>query len=428
MDYALGWAASEDEKEPSMVGQLGSRVRRLGILTGGGDVPGLNAAIKAVVYRAEPANIEVIGIRAGWEGLTFLNRDMSVQDQTFSAEDNTTWERGYIRPLTRLRTRNIDRSGGTVLQSTRTSPLRVHVSLLPPHMHHFGTHLDPHDCADLTSEVVRNIEWLGLDGVVAIGGDGTLRFAAYLASQGVPVWAIPKTMDNDVPGTDYSIGFQTAISRAAESINRMRSTAGSHRETVIFRIFGRDAGFTALDTAIVTWADRCIIPEVPVDIDHLAELVLKDRRNPSLYSTIVMSEGANLGRPVPELDPPDIYGHRKKMNIAEFLSQELTRRMPEVRFLPVDLTYVLRSGEPDVYDKKLAIVYGNLVMSCIEQGTYGVMAAFRDGRYLITDMPTADIESRRVDPRDYNAARYRPNFERIHGDYIPYVPMNAIEA
>jgi 6-phosphofructokinase 1 len=408
-----------------MIGQLHGPVRRLGILTGGGDVPGLNAVIKAVVYRAEHANIEIIGIRAGWEGLTFLNRDLSVEQQTFSVEDRNTWERGYIRPLNRLRTRNIDRSGGTVLQSTRTSPVRVHVSILPSHMQALGRNLDAHDCVDLTDEVISNIEWLGLDGVVAIGGDGTLRFAAYLSSKGVPVWAIPKTMDNDVPGTEYAIGFQTAISRAAEGIGRMRSTAGSHRETVVFRIFGRDAGFTALETAFVTWADRCIIPEVPVDIDRLSELVMQDRSNPSLYSTIVMSEGANLGRPVPELDPPDIYGHRKKMNIAEFLTQELTRRIPHVRFLPVDLTYELRSGEPDVYDKRLAIVYGNLVMSSVEKGTHGVMAATREGHYILTDMPTAQGQSRRVNPQDYNATRYRPNFESIRGDYVPYLLAHA---
>lgn len=408
-----------------MMGQLRRPVRRLAILTGGGDVPGLNAAIKSVVYRAEPENIEIIGIRAGWEGLTFLNRELSVEQQLFNSDDRNTWERGYLRPLNRLRTRNIDRSGGTVLQSSRTSPMRVHVSLLPPHMEDYGRGLGQHDCVDLTGEVISNIEWLGLDGVIAIGGDGTLRFAAYLASKGVPVWAIPKTMDNDVPGTEYAIGFQTAINRAAEAINRIRSTAGSHRETVVFRIFGRDAGFTALETAFVSWADRCIIPEVPVDLDRLAELVLQDRINPSLYSTIVMSEGANLGRPVPELDPPDIYGHRKKMNIAEFLAQELTRRIPHVRFLPVDLTYELRSGEPDVYDKRLAIVYGNLIMSCVEQGMHGVMAAFREGNYVLTDMPTAQVESRRVDPHDYNESRYRPNFERIHGHYIPYLPSNA---
>ncbi|HET9495832.1 MAG TPA: 6-phosphofructokinase [Chloroflexia bacterium] len=408
-----------------MMGQLRRPVRRLGILTGGGDVPGLNAAIKAVVYRAEPANIEIIGIRAGWEGLAFLNRDLTFEQQTFNSEDRDTWERGYLRPLNRLRTRNIDRSGGTVLQSTRTSPLRVHVSILPPHLEQYALGLEPHDCVDLTDEVIQNVEWLGLDGVIAIGGDGTLRYASYLASKGVPVWAIPKTMDNDVPGTEYAIGFQTAINRAAESINRIRSTAGSHRETVVFRIFGRDAGFTALETAFVTWADRCIIPEVPVDLEHLSELVVLDRNNPSLYSIIVMSEGANLGRPVPELEPPDIYGHKKKMNIAEFLAQELTRRIPHVRFLPVDLTYELRSGEPDVYDKHLAIVYGNLIMSAVEQGTHGIMAAFREGRYVMTDIPTAQVESRRVDPHDYNVERYRPNFERIHGYYIPYLPIDA---
>jgi 6-phosphofructokinase 1 len=224
-------------------------------------------------------------------------------------------------------------------------------------------------------------------------------------------------MDNDVPGTEYCIGFQTAINRAAESIERIRSTAASHSETVLFRLFGRDAGFTALETAIATWADRVLIPEVPADVDKLAGLVERDRRNPLGSSVIVMSEGANLGTAVPEVGPPDAYGHRKKANVAEFLSGELGRRLQGVRFLPVDLTYILRSGDPDVYDKRMAIFYANLVMSLMEDGKDGVMAGYRSGEFIHTDIPSKDLQARRVDPAEYNADRYRPNFEHIRGPY-----------
>jgi 6-phosphofructokinase len=264
------------------------------------------------------------------------------------------------------------------------------------------------------------MSFLELDGLVVIGGDDTLSYGAVLAAKGVPVWGIPKTMDNDVPGTDYCIGFQTAISRAAEFISRIRSTAGSHRETVLFRMFGRDAGFTALEAAIVTWADRLLIPEVPADIDILAKLVIEDRRNPNNYSTIVLSEGANLmGLPVPEVGPPDAYGHRKKVNMAEYLADQLSARIEGVRFLPIDLTYFLRSGEPDACDKHMAIYYANLVMSFVAQGIDGVMAAHRDGEFISTDIPGKNFPARRVDPADYHETRYRPRFEHITGPYRP---------
>src|SRR5437660_12103204 len=208
-------------------------------------------------------------------------------------------------PLTRLNTRAIDREGGTILQSTRTNPARIRVGDLPPHLAAHGAGHAPDDRVDLTNEVLANIDFLELDGLVVIGGDDTLSYGAILGARGVSIWGIPKTMDNDVPGTDYCIGFQTAISRAAEFINRIRSTAESHSETVLFRMFGRDAGFTALETAIVTWADRLLIPEVPVDIDTLARRIAKDRRNPQNYSTVVLSEGANLCVPVHEIRQPD---------------------------------------------------------------------------------------------------------------------------
>ena len=394
-------------------------VRRIGVLTGGGDVPGLNAALKAIAYRAEPLGVEVLGLRAGWEGIAYLDRTRTLDALTFRPEDETTWRSGYLLPLDRRNTRTIDRAGGTVLQSTRTNPSKVKVADLPPHLAEYAEGRAPDEHVDLTQEVLANLEYLGLDGLVVIGGDDTLSYAARLHQEGVRVWGIPKTMDNDVPGTDYCIGFQTAINRASEFIERIRSTAGSHRETVLFRLFGRDAGFTALETAIVTWADRVLIPEVPADIDRLAGLISNDRRNPSGYSMVLMSEGANLGVPVPEVGAPDAYGHRKKANVAEFLAAELAARLPKVRFLPVDLTYILRSGEPDVFDKRMAIFYANLVMSLIEHGIHGVMAAHREGHFIYTAIPDKSIAARRVDPADYNPERYRHNFERIGGSYVP---------
>lgn len=402
-----------------MPGKISSPIRSLGVLTGGGDVPGLNAAIKALVYRAEPIDIRITGLRSGWEGITYLNRSKPRESLVFRPEDPDTWQSGYLMPLTRLNTRDIDRQGGTILQSTRTNPARTKVADLPPHLANLGAGHNPDERIDLTDEVLANLHFLELDGLVVIGGDDTLSYGATLATKGVPVWGIPKTMDNDVPGTDYCIGFQTAISRAAEFINRIRSTAESHSETILFRMFGRDAGFTALETATVTWTERLLIPEVPANIDTLAELIAQDRYNPHHYSTVVLSEGANLGVPVPEVGPADAYGHRKKENVAEFLAEQLTTRLPDVRFLPIDLTYFLRSGEPEVYDKHMAIYYANLIMSAVATGTSNVMAAHRNGTFIYTDIPGKNIPARRVDPADYHTERYRPRFENITGPYVP---------
>jgi 6-phosphofructokinase len=399
--------------------QTTRRTKRLGVLTGGGDVPGLNAAIKAIVYRADTLGYEVMGLRAGWQGISYLDRARGIDSLYFSDPDEATWEGGYLLPLNRLNTRDIDRAGGTILQSTRTNPAGIRVSDLPPHLHKYGEGRTADERVDLTREVLANIDFLGLDGLIVIGGDDTLSYASVLKKHGVPVWGIPKTMDNDVPGTDYCIGFQTAIHRAAESLDRIRSTAGSHRETILFRLFGRDAGFTALETAIAAWVDRVLIPEVPADIGRLAELIEHDRRNPAGYSLVVLSEGANLGVPVPEEGLPDAYGHRKKTNVAEFLAAELHNLLPNVRFLPVDLTYILRSGEPDVYDKRMAIFYANVVMGLVEKGVHGVMAGHRDGEFVYTDIPGKEYPPRRVDPADYNGMRYRPSFERITGVYKP---------
>src|SRR5437764_12216889 len=402
-----------------MPGHLSSPVRALGVLTGGGDVPGLNAAIKALVYSTEPLGIRIIGLREGWEGITYLDRSRGLDALIFHTEDPNTWDSNYVMPLNRLNTRTIDRQGGTCLQSTRTNPARVRVGDLPPHLASYGTGHAADDRVDLTDEVLANLSFLELDGLVVIGGDDTLSYGAVLTAKGVPIWGIPKTMDNDVPGTDYCIGFQTAINRAAEFINRVRSTAGSHSETILFRLFGRDAGFTAFETAVATWTDRLLIPEVAADIDTLAKLVVKDRRNPNNYSIVLLSEGANFGIPVPEVGLPDAYGHRKKANVAEFLADQLTQRLPGIRFLPIDLTYFLRSGEPDVYDKHMAIYYANLIMSLVESGLHGLLGSYRNGAFICTDIPGKDLPANRVNHEDYHSTRYRPRFERITGPYKP---------
>lgn len=404
-----------------MPGKIQRPIRSLGVFTGGGDVPGLNAAIKALAYRAETMGIHLMGLREGWRGITYLNRSHSIESQVYNFEVPVTWQEGYLMPLHRLNTRTIDRQGGTILQSSRTNPAKVQVSELPTHLKSYAKDRAPDDRVDLTAEVLANIDFLKLDGLVVIGGDDTLSYGAILAAKGVPIWGIPKTMDNDVPGTDYCIGFQTAINRAEEFINRIRSTAGSHSETILFRLFGRDAGFTAFETAVATWADRLLIPEVAANIDILANLIVEDRQNPHNYSTVVLSEGANFGIPVPEVGLADAYGHRKKANVAEFLADQLTQRLPSIRFLPIDLTYFLRSGEPDVYDKHMAIYYANLIMSMVESGTYAVMAAHRNGTFICTDIPGKDLHARRVNPEDYHSTRYRPRFERITGSYKPQI-------
>src|SRR5258708_6476969 len=404
-----------------MPGRISKPISSIGVLTGGGDVPGLNVAIKALVYRAENMGIRVMGLRAGWEGITYLDRARGLYHHIFRNDYPYTWKSGFLMALKRLNTRNIDRQGGTILQSSRTNPANTRVSDLPPNLQAYAEGRQSDERVDLTGEVLANLEFLELDDLVAIGGDDTLSYGARLSAEGYPVWAIPKTMDNDVPGTDYCIGFQTAISRAAEFINRIRSTVGSHRQTVLFRLFGRDAGFTALETATVTWADRLVIPEVPIDIDTLADLVIQDRLNPESYSVIVLSEGANLGMSVPTIGEADAYGHKKKTNVAEFLGDQLAQRIAGVRFLPIDLTYFLRSGEPEVYDKHMAIYYANVIMSAVEQGMSGVMAAHRNGDFICTDIPSKDLPPRRVDPADYHPTRYRPRFERISGPYCPQV-------
>jgi 6-phosphofructokinase len=373
---------------------------RIGILTGGGDVPGLNAVIKSVVYQTTDMDYEVIGIRRGWEGLTHLKQGPQLDSE-------------YVGILDRNNTRGIDRTGGTVLHTSRTNPPKMRRAGLPKHLppKKLESLRVSDEVYDLTPLVLENIEYLRLDCLIAIGGDDTLSFAKRLDSKGVRVIGIPKTMDNDVQGTEYCIGFSTAISRAKEAITRQRTTLGSHERIGIFRIFGRDAGFTALYTAYVT-AGRCVIPEVEFDLDRLIEILLEDKRNnPSRYAFVIASEGAVWqGHSVEEYGEADAYGHKKKVDIGHALGEEIRRRTGE-EVMVSDLTYDLRSGDPDALDQIVAITFANVAVDLIRGEVYGRLTAVRDGKYTHVPLPDPKLGARTLDiPKMYNATRYRPHY------------------
>jgi ATP-dependent phosphofructokinase / diphosphate-dependent phosphofructokinase len=371
---------------------------KIGILTGGGDVPGLNPVIKSVVYGASEIRRPVIGIRRGWAGLTYMT----------SADDHN-----YISHLTRDNTRTIDRSGGTVLHTSRTNPRKVLEGKLPTHLPKDQLKKLPFDgkTYDLTSIVLSNLEKLGIGCLVAIGGDDTLSFASVLSAAGFPVIAIPKTMDNDVQGTEYCIGFSTAVTRAKQSITRQRTTVGSHERIGIFRIFGRDAGFTALYTAYVT-STRCLIPEHPFEIDRICGLLMEDKaNNPSNYALVVVSEGAiwTQGK-VEEYGEADAFGHRKKVDIGAALAEEIQKRTGQETLIS-DLTYDLRSGEPDSIDQIAAITFANIAVELIRDRITGRMIAVQKGCYTHTPIPDVRLGARKVDVATlYNTDRYRPNY------------------
>ena len=361
----------------------------IGILTGGGDVPGLNPVIKSVVYRATEMGRQVIGIRKGWEGLTHMT----------SHEDPV-----YIRPLTRDNTRTIDRTGGTVLHTSRTNPRKMAEAKLPK-LPFDGQYYD------FTPIVLENLDRLGIGCLVTIGGDDTLSFSAALSAAGMPVIAIPKTMDNDVQGTEYCIGFSTAITRAKELITRQRTTLGSHERIGVFRIFGRDAGFTALYTAYVT-STRCLIPEYPFDLDRVAQLLSEDKRNNlSHYALVVVSEGAAWKQgSIEEYGEADAYGHRKKADIGQVLADEIRRRTGD-EIMISDLTYDLRSGEPDAIDQLVAITFANIAVDMLFDGVTGRMVGVQNGCYAHAPLPASSLGARKVDIATlYNTERYRPNY------------------
>ncbi len=371
----------------------------IGILTGGGDVPGLNPVIKSVVYGSGAIGRKVIGLRKGWEGITYM-----------SGPD----DHNYIIELTRDNTRTIDRTGGTILHTSRTNPRRVTAAHLAAH-HVSADEIKslPFDGKyyDLTSVVIRNLEKLGISCLVAIGGDDTLSFASALCAAGFPVIAIPKTMDNDVRGTEYCIGFSTAVTRAKQSITRQRTTVGSHERVGIFRIFGRDAGFTALYTSYVT-STRCLIPEYPFEIDRICNLLAYDKKNnPSHYALVVVSEGAIWkDGEVKEYGEADAYGHRKKADVGAALAQEVQKRLGEETMIS-DLTYDLRSGEPDSLDQLVAITFANIAVELIREGVSGRMIGIQKGCYSHVALLDLAPGARKVNVATlYNTERYRPNY------------------
>ncbi len=390
-----------------------SAPRRIGILTGGGDVPGLNSVIKSVVYRAAEMGTEVIGIRRGWEGLTHLR-------------PGRTPDPDYVRPLDRGNTRTIDRTGGTVLHTSRTNPLKMAEQSLPAHLpsDRKAALRVGEDRYDLTPIVLDNLAHLRIERLVTIGGDDTLSYSRVLGDTGFPVMAIPKTMDNDVQGTEYCIGFSTAITRAKELINRQRTTLGSHERIGVFRIFGRDAGFSALYTAYVS-SNRCLIPEAPYDLDRLAALLAEDHRgNPSHYAVVISAEGAIWkGAKLGDVGEADAFGHRHKVNVGEVLAAELKQRTG-IESVASELTYDLRSGEPDSLDSMVAITFANIAMDLIGDGVSGRMTSIVGGRYAHSPLPEPGMGPRRVDVATmYNEERFRPRYDGRLGEPLLLVSV-----
>ena len=380
-------------------------VKRVGVLTGGGDVPGLNSAIKAIVDAGLDRNYEILGIRRGWEGLTHV----SLEDPQSKAR--------YVIQLNRENTRTIDRTGGTMLHTSRTNPAKM--KSVPDHLK--GLDFPKKESKkgttyDLTRQVLKNLESLRIDALIPIGGDDTLSYASILNGQGVRIIAIPKTMDNDVRNTEYCIGFSTAITRAVDAIQRQRSTVGSHERVGIFRVFGRDAGYTSLYTAYVT-SIRCAIPEFKFGLEKMIDLLIGDKRaNPSNYSLVVLSEGSEWeGYSIQEYGEADAFGHRKKANVGADFGEEIQKRTKAETVIS-DLTYDLRSGEADFIDKMIASTFANMAVECIEQNKSGLMTAITNGCYATVPIPDSKLGPRHIDVETmYDTEQYRPRYTNKAG-------------
>ncbi|HOD66414.1 MAG TPA: 6-phosphofructokinase [candidate division Zixibacteria bacterium] len=374
----------------------------IGILTGGGDVPGLNPAIRAVTIRAIREGYRVIGLRHGWAGTIDIVRDKK--------HDNS----GAFVELTEEIVNKAGRTGGTFLHSSRTHPGHVTQENIPPHLR------DKYKGAksDLTPEVIKNLDWLGIDYLIPIGGDDTLSYAVRLYKEGVKIVAIPKTMDNDVPGTDYCIGFSTCVTRTIMMTNLLRTSAGSHERFLVLEVFGRYAGFTAMLPTMAGAANRCVIPEHQFNIDLLAELLTYDRNhNPSRYAVVLVSEGAMFegGEMVFQDSAADAYGHKKLGGIGDLVSAELLVRSPkynngkQIRCITQKLGYLVRGGDPDAVDSIVPMAYGNLALDLILKNIHGRLVVLKNGRY--DDVPVDVVSSTKklVDvERYYNRERLRP--------------------
>ena len=379
---------------------------RIGILTGGGDVPGLNPCIKAVVYRAADAGAEVIGIRQGWGGL--LNFDLH----------STKGDGLHYLPLNKMNTRTIDRSGGTFLHTSRTNPGRVRKGDIPEFLK-TPEHdkLSKDDKVDFTPHVLKVIDHLNLDCLITIGGDDTQSYAVRMHKEGIPVIAIPKTMDNDVHGTDYCIGFSTAVTRSVDFITNLRTVAGSHERIAVVELFGRNSGETSLISAYLAGVDRAVISEVPFDVERLARFLMEDKsHNPSNYAIMTISEGAHLvGGQIMEYGEEDAYGHRKLGGIGAVTEQAL-KKLTGVHMVYQQVAYLMRSGEPDALDRMVAISYANLATDLVMKREFGKMVALQEGKYTTVPIETLGQGVKRVDVNElYDAENYRPKVAHLLG-------------
>lgn len=372
---------------------------RIAILTGGGDVPGLNPCMKAIVQRAIENDWEVVGFRRGWAGPLNVNPD---------ADEGANGE--WVVPLDRTAVRTIDRSGGTFLHTSRTNPGKARDRDIPEFLKE-DYPVDPKTkIADTTPHVLKVLDRLGIDALVPIGGDDTLSYAVRLHNEGVRVLAIPKTMDNDVHGTDYCIGFSTAVTRSVELIHALRTPSGSHERIAVIELFGRNSGETALVSAYLSDADRALISEVPFDVERLARLVAEDRRrSPSHYAIVVISEGASMvGGQVVEFGQEDAYGHKKLGGIGHITGDAL-KQLTGIDIVNQQLAYLMRAGAPDSLDRMVAVSYANLAVQQLEIGHSGLMVALQNGCYTTVPIETCTRAQKRVDVDAlYDAENYRP--------------------
>jgi len=381
---------------------------KIGILTGGGDVPGLNPCIKSVVNRAVDEGHEVLGIRRGWGGLLEFNRD-----------DPESFVKHFI-PLDNQAVRTIDRTGGTILHTSRTNPGKVKPQAVPAFLRdpdHLEAEASDPRPRDFTPHVLKNLEHLGIQRLIPIGGDDTLSFGERLHSEGFPVVAIPKTMDNDVYGTDYCIGFSTAVTRSVQFIHQLRTSTGSHERIAIVELFGRNSGETSLISSYLAGVDRAIISEVPFDPERLADLVMQDKRNnPSNYAMVTISEGAHMvGGKVVEYGETDAYGHRKLGGIGEITGEAL-KRLTNENIINQSLAYLMRSGAADALDLMVAVNFAHMAMDLIREGVSGRMVALRDGTYTHIPMSTVASGVKRVDVDElYDVKTYRPKVRHVLG-------------
>ncbi|MGB8475615.1 MAG: ATP-dependent 6-phosphofructokinase [Candidatus Acidiferrum sp.] len=376
----------------------------IGILTGGGDVPGLNPAIRGVTRRALHEGYQVIGFRRGWAGLVEM-----VREKDYDNSEN-------FLVLTEEVVDRAARTGGTFLHSSRTNPGRVGKSSVPAHLND-RFHLERND---LTPEVLKNLAWLGIDTLIPIGGDDTLSYGVRLHNEGFKVIAIPKTMDNDVPGTDYCIGFSTCVTRTLQLVNGLRTSAGSHERFMVIEVFGRYAGYTAMLPTMAGAANRCVIPEFKFDIERLTELLVHDRnKNPSRYSTVLVSEGAMFegGEMVFESDAADAFGHKKLGGIGDLVSdkvRELSAKFNKGKTVDIvnqKLGYLARCGDPDVVDSIVPMVYGNIALELLLKGEHGRLVVLHDGSYGNIPIETITSTKKVVDIKEhYNTERLRPQF------------------